>query len=578
MAILLPISAFVLRIIRLDYRPLWWDEGRNIFFANLDWQTAAHVAVRSGDVNPPVYRMLLGAWMWLVGPSPFAVRLLSVFVGVVTVALLYRFAADAYNWRVGAIAGVLSVFAPPLIYYSQEGKGYALMVLAAVWSSWAWYKIHSNVLDDRKSLWGAIGIATFIGAGAHYFYFLFVLAQNLWTVVWCWSSKSLSRTVPNLKHLAKWMAIQLLSISPILFYGWSSVVVLMTTSEGTLLGGPRISVPSLNDLARWGATTTLESANPYSHLMVFLSELCQEIFVGPYATHGLGLIAGLAVATSLYMGWTKYSLKAFSRINLVLWESNVEGTRNIANAAIQAQTPKLVFTSSNCLWGQSFGRPVRESDSPNPIEIYGLSKWEAEKLLLNYSNNLDVIILRCPTIIDEGRLGLLAILFEFIDEGRTVWTVGPGRNRYQFVYAADLANACLRAMSHKGSRIFNVGSDNIQELRAVYQHVIEHAGTKSKVRSLPKNPSLLAMRLAHWLRISPLGPYQYKMISEDFQFDTTRIKQELEWQPTLNNSEMLLRAYKYYHEHRTDIIQRRNTSSHRKPAQMGIIRLVKWLS
>ena len=319
MAILLPISAFVLRIIRLDYRPLWWDEGRNIFFANLDWQTAAHVAVRSGDVNPPVYRMLLGAWMWLVGPSPFAVRLLSVFVGVVTVALLYRFAADAYNWRVGAIAGVLSVFAPPLIYYSQEGKGYALMVLAAVWSSWAWYKIHSNVLDDRKSLWGAIGIATFIGAGAHYFYFLFVLAQNLWTVVWCWSSKSLSRTVPNLKHLAKWMAIQLLSISPILFYGWSSVVVLMTTSEGTLLGGPRISVPSLNDLARWGATTTLESANPYSHLMVFLSELCQEIFVGPYATHGLGLIAGLAVATSLYMGWTKYSLKAFSRINLVLW-------------------------------------------------------------------------------------------------------------------------------------------------------------------------------------------------------------------------------------------------------------------
>lgn len=261
-----------------------------------------------------------------------------------------------------------------------------------------------------------------------------------------------------------------------------------------------------------------------------------------------------------------------------LWESNVEGTRNIANAAIQSETSKLVFTSSNCLWGRSFSRPVHENDSPNPVEIYGLSKWEAEKILLNYSSNLDVIILRCPTIIDKGRLGLLAILFEFIDEGRTVWTVGPGRNRYQFVYAPDLANACLRAMSHKGSRTFNVGSDNVQELRAVYQHVIKHAGTKSKVRSLAKNPTLLAMRLAHWLRLSPLGPYQYKMISEDFQFDTTRIKHELDWQPTLNNSEMLLRAYRYYREHRTDIIQRRNTSSHRKPAQMGIIRLVKWLS
>ncbi len=319
MAILLPISAFVLRIIRLDYRPLWWDEGRNIFFANLDWQTAAHVAVRSGDVNPPVYRMLLGAWMWLVGPSPFTVRLLSVFFGVVTVALLYRFAADAYNWRVGTIAGVLSVFAPPLIYYSQEGKGYALMILAAIWSSWAWYKLHSNVLADRKSLWGAIGIATLIGAGAHYFYFLFVLAQSLWTVVWCWGSKGLSRIVPNLKHLAKWTVIQLLSISPILFYGWSSMTVLMATSEGNLLGGPRFSVPSLNDLARWGATATLESANPYSHLMVFLNELCQEIFVGPSATDGLSLIAGFAVAISLYIGWRGYSSKVFPRINLVLW-------------------------------------------------------------------------------------------------------------------------------------------------------------------------------------------------------------------------------------------------------------------
>jgi nucleoside-diphosphate-sugar epimerase len=261
-----------------------------------------------------------------------------------------------------------------------------------------------------------------------------------------------------------------------------------------------------------------------------------------------------------------------------LWESNVEGTRNIANTAIQFKTSKLIFTSSNCLWGQSFSRPVHESDTPNPVEIYGMSKWEAEKLLVSCSTDLDIIILRCPTIIDEGRLGLLAILFEFINEGRTIWTVGPGRNRYQFIYALDLANACLKAMYYKGSRTFNVGSDNVQELREVYQHVIKHAETKSKVRSLPKHLTLLAMRLAHWLHISPLGPYQYKMISENFQFDTARIKHELDWQPTLNNSEMLLRAYKYYHEHRTDIVRRSNISSHRKPAQMGIIRLVKWLS
>ena len=261
-----------------------------------------------------------------------------------------------------------------------------------------------------------------------------------------------------------------------------------------------------------------------------------------------------------------------------LWQSNVEGTRNIAHAAAETGTVSIVFTSSNCLWGHSFPRPVREDDPPHPVEIYGQSKWEAEKILRRYADRLNVVILRCPTIIDSGRLGLLAILFEFIYEGRTIWTVGAGENRYQFVFASDLADACLRALHFRGVRVFNVGSDNVEPLRAVYQYVIDRANTGAKVRPLPRATTLLGMRLAHWLRLSPLGPYQYKMIAEDFQFDTSRIKSELGWQPTLNNSEMLLRAYQYYCQHREEISQRRHASSHRKPAQMGIIRLVKWLS
>jgi hypothetical protein len=33
----------------------------------------------------------------------------------------------------------------------------------------------------------------------------------------------------------------------------------------------------------------------------------------------------------------------------------------------------------------------------------------------------------------------------------------------------------------------------------------------------------------------PLGPYQYKMIAEDFEFDTTKIKEKLGWRPSLTN-------------------------------------------
>lgn len=261
-----------------------------------------------------------------------------------------------------------------------------------------------------------------------------------------------------------------------------------------------------------------------------------------------------------------------------LWSANVEGARRLAEACAGHGVKKLVFTSSNCLWGRSFGRPVTEADEPAPIEIYGRSKWEAEKILWGFRDRFQVMVIRCPTILDEGRLGLLAILFEFIDEGRKVWVVGDGMNRYQFIYAGDLADACLRALEFDGSEIFNIGSADVKPLREVYEYVIRKAGSRSRVASLPKGPAVAAMKLAHKLGVSPLGPYHYRMIAEDFSFDISKIRAKLGWKPTLTNEEMLYKAYRYYREHRREIESRASASAHRRPARMGVIRLVKWLS
>ena len=261
-----------------------------------------------------------------------------------------------------------------------------------------------------------------------------------------------------------------------------------------------------------------------------------------------------------------------------LWRSNVTGTEVIADATRKAQIPSLVFTSSNCLWGKAFSRPVTEDDRPEPVETYGLSKWEGEKILSRYEKDINVINIRCPTIIDSGRLGLLAILFEFIKEGRRVWTVGQGGNRYQFIYAQDLASAAIESMAHNRSALFNIGSDNVQTLREIYQYVIERANSSSKVAALPKRLTLAAMRIAHHLKMSPLGPYHYKMIAEDFVFDTTKIKRELKWAPTLTNAEMLWRAYSYYSANDREIKNRKNVSAHKRQASMGVIRLLKCLS
>ncbi|MBX9698779.1 MAG: NAD(P)-dependent oxidoreductase [Acetobacteraceae bacterium] len=261
-----------------------------------------------------------------------------------------------------------------------------------------------------------------------------------------------------------------------------------------------------------------------------------------------------------------------------LVQSNVDGKRVIAEAAVRGGARSLVFTSSNCLWAHNVGRPVREDDPPAPIEVYGRSKWDGETILEGYRDRLNVVSIRCPTIIEEGRLGLLAILFEFIAEGRKVWMVGPGANRYQFIYAPDLADACIRAAECGRSLTLNIGSDSVPTLRQTFQHVIDKAGTGARIVSLPKAPTLAAMRLAHHLRISPLGPYHYRMIAEDFVFDTARIKAELGWRPTLTNAEMLWRAYEYYQRNRSEIAARTDVSAHRQAARMGVIRLLKWVS
>ena len=261
-----------------------------------------------------------------------------------------------------------------------------------------------------------------------------------------------------------------------------------------------------------------------------------------------------------------------------LWSSNVGGTESLAEATVRAGVKHLVYISSNCLWGIGFDRPVTEADEPAPCELYGESKWEGEKILARYGNHFTTTSIRCPTIIEEGRLGLLAILFEFIADGKRVWVVGKGDNRYQFIYAPDLIDAMLRAADRKVPGVFGIGSDNVTTMRETYDAVIANAGSSARTASLPKAPTIAAMKLAHVLRLSPLGPYHYRMIASSFVFDTTAIKAALDWQPTLSNADMMWRAYRFFQQNRHEIAVRGNVSAHRQAAKMGVIRMLKWVS
>lgn len=259
-----------------------------------------------------------------------------------------------------------------------------------------------------------------------------------------------------------------------------------------------------------------------------------------------------------------------------LWAANVDGTQNIYNYAITYGIKKIIFISSNCLWAKNFDEPVKENEEPNPIEIYGKSKFEGEKILLSQKDKVNSIIFRSPTIMDEGRLGLLGILFEFIDENRKLPMVGDGKNHYQFIYAKDLAKAFELALNANYSEVFNIGSDNVKTFNEVYEYVIKKSESKTKLLHFPKLPMIWAMKICFWLGISPLGPYQYKMIASNFVFDTSKIKEKLGFAPTLSNEEMLYRAYQFYHKNKEEILNRKDVSAHNSVAKMGVIKILKW--
>ena len=84
--LLVLVAAFGLRIFRLDAQSLWFDEG---FALDLASQSLQQIVERNPVGWLPLHSFALHVWSSLVGQTPFAGRVLSVFSGVLVVALLY---------------------------------------------------------------------------------------------------------------------------------------------------------------------------------------------------------------------------------------------------------------------------------------------------------------------------------------------------------------------------------------------------------------------------------------------------------------------------------------------------------
>jgi nucleoside-diphosphate-sugar epimerase len=260
------------------------------------------------------------------------------------------------------------------------------------------------------------------------------------------------------------------------------------------------------------------------------------------------------------------------------WSVNRDGTRNLLEACEAEKVRKVVYTSTSAVFGVPRINPVTEATEPHPMEEYGRAKLEGEHLCTEFSaRGLDTSIIRPRTIMGHGRLGIFQILFEWIYEGRNIPVLSGGANRYQFVHANDLAAACLLAGMRPGPAVYNCGTDRFGSMRDVLEHVCAHAGTGSKVVSVPMRLAETAMNLTSWLGLSPLGPYHSLMYGRSMYFDIAKAKEELGWAPRYSNNEMFVESYDWYCRHRQEVLAGRNGASpHRSQVKQRILTALKY--
>lgn len=321
--ILLLLAAFALRLYRLDHQEIWGDEAHSAYVVKLPLLSV--VSPRT-ETNPPLYHLLLYLWVRLTGSSVFALRFLSLILGVLTVSLVYQLARLIFGELVGLLAALLCAISPFLIYYSQEARMYALATFATTFSMLLLAKIVSgdkwvgrggsctrsgqpqgvapptgfehkrgfdNPLGATWGLWLAYLLATVAAVFTHYYALFVVVAQNVVVVALWWCSRGFDTSLRRAQDTAsvtqpkgklrRWLAVQAvlaLSFLPWVLAQRSFLAGKASARFEELTLSVLISIVK-RSLVAFSVGTTVEASLAYYLALPFI------------LLAGLGLIAGV---------------------------------------------------------------------------------------------------------------------------------------------------------------------------------------------------------------------------------------------------------------------------------------------
>jgi dihydroflavonol-4-reductase len=216
---------------------------------------------------------------------------------------------------------------------------------------------------------------------------------------------------------------------------------------------------------------------------------------------------------------------------------NVEGTRSLITLAAEEGVQRFVHGSTIGVYGD-MRRGVLDELSPlSPDNPYGRTKAEAERVVKEFADRLEVTIVRISETYGPSDLRLLK-LFRAIKRGRYV-TLGTGLNERQLIYVEDLCRALLAA-SHApaaaGQTMILAGSEHLttdEMVASIGAAVGKHADDPVHVPLWPFN---VAAKMCETV-LPPLGirpPIHSRRLDffrKSFRFSTERARRLLGFNP-----------------------------------------------
>jgi UDP-glucose 4-epimerase len=202
---------------------------------------------------------------------------------------------------------------------------------------------------------------------------------------------------------------------------------------------------------------------------------------------------------------------------------NSFGTNVVLQCSREARVKRVVYVSTYSVYGKN-KIPNKETQTPDFINPYSLSKFQGEQLCKLYSSlfKLETIILR-PFVVYGDRQpkgGQYSPIMHLFDLAKTknnpIKIIGKGENKKDFIHVSDFVEACIISATvnldkkHIASE-FNIGSGknySTNEIGKIYNHPISYTSKKDEevkhsLANIEKSQSLLGwtpkIKLKDWI-------------------------------------------------------------------------------